>query len=68
MSPTEALQELKQNEHLRNVPEAQLQWLIDHGECRILAAGEAMFRKDDPLDHLQVLLAGCVRVYMVQGG
>nr|MCU0355159.1 cyclic nucleotide-binding domain-containing protein [Cytophagales bacterium] len=27
-----------------------------------------MFRKDDPLDHLQVLLAGCVRVYMVQGG
>jgi signal transduction histidine kinase len=67
MVQTDILQELKRNEHLQAVPEAQLQWLVDHAEIRQYAAGESIFRKGDAIDKLSVLLEGRTRIYMMQG-
>ncbi|WP_207504154.1 ATP-binding protein [Telluribacter humicola] len=60
------IQELIHNENLASVPEPQLQWLVDQGEVIHLQDGDYLFKKDDPIDHLLVVLEGHFRLYFVQ--
>ncbi|WP_247232563.1 ATP-binding protein [Telluribacter sp. SYSU D00476] len=60
------LQELIKNENLATVPEPQLQWLVDQGEIIHLQDGDYVFKKDDPVDYLWIVLEGRMRLYHVQ--
>ncbi|WP_295117681.1 ATP-binding protein [uncultured Chitinophaga sp.] len=51
---------------LRNVPEDQLQWLIDSSEHYTVAQGDYLFKKGDALDKLVVLVEGRVFMYIAQ--
>ncbi len=53
-------------DELAKVPEAQLQWLIDHSEQSNLAPGDYVFKKGDPADHMWILLEGVIHVNFTQ--
>ena len=67
-TPTCSVDLLAAHPDLNNVPEDQLQWLIDQGECWTLAKGEHMFQPDEPIVSLQVLLSGRVHFYAIRQG
>lgn len=60
------VQELITNENLKSVPEPQLRWLAEQGELIHLQDGDYLFKKDDSVDHLWIVLEGRVRLYHVQ--
>ncbi|WP_152760013.1 sensor histidine kinase [Salmonirosea aquatica] len=62
------LQELRQNESLTSVPESELQWLVDHSEIVTLEEGEYLYKKGDPVDHLLIVLAGRLRMFIDRNG
>lgn len=62
------LQELHQNENLSSVPESELQWLVDHAEIVTLEEGEYLYRKGDPVDHLLIIMAGRLRMFIDRSG
>jgi signal transduction histidine kinase len=43
---------------LAEVPDEQLQWLIDNSELRHFDTGDLVFKKGDPIDNLVVVLDG----------
>lgn len=51
-----------------NVPETQLQWLVEKGEIHTYADGDKAFRSGDAVDELRIILKGEVNMYMQQGG
>ena len=53
-------------EPLAQVPEAQLQFLIDKGQQRELATDEFLFRKDEPSNTMTLVLSGRIRIYTLQ--
>ena len=52
------LSELKRIDILSDLPEAQLEWLIENSNKRIIEAGGTLFRKDDPIDAMHIILDG----------
>lgn len=62
------LEHLKAAPDLVNVPDEQLEWLIAHGELRTFAEGETMFRRDDPIEYMYVVLEGGVQFRIEQNG
>ncbi len=60
----DALQELKINESLTSVPEAELQWLVDHSVITVVEEGEPLYQNGDPIDHLFIILEGRLRMYV----
>lgn len=64
----DVLQELRQNENLNSVPESELQWLVDHSEIVTLEEGEYLYRKGDSVDHLLIILAGRLRMFIDRNG
>lgn len=58
---------LKSFEPLADVPEDQLQWLLDNGECREFAVGETIFEIGDTFTATSFLLEGKFSVYIQQG-
>jgi signal transduction histidine kinase len=59
-----ALQELKVNESLSNVPEPELQWLVDHSEIIEVEEGKPLYQNGDPVDHLFIILEGRLRMFV----
>lgn len=59
---------LKTFDALKDVPEDQLQWLIDHSDCRELADGEKLFEPGKPIDFTNFIIGGRLRMYFYIGG
>ncbi|MBX2842962.1 MAG: cyclic nucleotide-binding domain-containing protein [Flammeovirgaceae bacterium] len=59
---------LKFHEVLGTVPESQLQWFIDHAEEYTYEVDEIIFKPNDDVIELQIVLEGVIRVYRVQNG
>lgn len=59
---------LKTFEALEEVPEDQLQWLIDNSECHILSDGEPLTQAGQPIRGPHFVIAGGIRIYMIQNG
>jgi len=55
---SEILQELKSITELKNVPDSQLQWLIDNSECNTYSEGDFLFKKGDVMDKMHIILKG----------
>ena len=51
----------------RTLPEEPLQWLIDQSTIRILESGDYLFKKDEPIDYLYVILEGKIQLRIPQG-
>lgn len=62
------LQALQEAPDLKNVPTPQLEWLLKRAECRGFKQGEQLFRKDDPIDHMYIVLYGSIQFRLEQGG
>ncbi|WP_143307122.1 sensor histidine kinase [Chitinophaga vietnamensis] len=58
--------QLQAIEEIGNVPEDQLQWLIDNSECLLVPQGDIYFRAGDPAEFMVIVLGGRARVYAVQ--
>jgi signal transduction histidine kinase len=61
------LSSLKKIVALQDVPDAELQWLIDHSELLTFEPGDELFRPGDPIDQLLVFLEGHAIVRAQQG-
>src|ERR1700733_10556366 len=59
---------LKAFDALKNVPDDQLQWLIDNSETRILNDGEHLTVQGQSLAGPHFIIGGRLIVYIVQNG
>jgi signal transduction histidine kinase len=59
---------LRAHRTLAEAPEAELDWLLEHGRFEHLAAGQQPSRKGDPVPGLYIVLGGRVTHYRDQGG
>jgi len=59
---------LKTFEALKEVPDEQLQWIIDHSICREVPDGELLFEPGMPIDLTNFIIRGKVRLYFYMGG
>jgi len=53
---------------MRDIPRAEVEWLVAHGEFRFYEAGEVVLTPADDASELIVMLSGCTTVYLGQGG
>ncbi len=53
-------------EPIANVPEEQLQYLIDNSKSYELKEDEFLFQKGQPSDHMNLILSGRIRIYSQQ--
>ncbi len=58
---------LKSLESLADVPEDQLQWLLDKATCSSYPVGSPLFKKDDCIDKMHILLEGRFVLKVQQG-
>lgn len=61
------LGQIKQIEAFAEVPEEQLQWMIDNGEVLSFDEGDYIFKPGDPIDRLIITLEGHA-VFKIQQG
>lgn len=59
---------LQQVPAISEVPENQLQWLLDHSSCQTFEPGDYLFSRGDPIDKMQVILEGKFTVKVEQNG
>lgn len=59
---------LKTFDALKDVPEEQLQWMIDRSECRMLPDGELLSEPGKPLPGTHLVISGSLKVFMPIGG
>jgi signal transduction histidine kinase len=59
---------LKSFEALKNVPDDQLQWLIDNSNCRLLNDGEQLTVQGQPIAGPHFIISGKLAIYIVQNG
>jgi signal transduction histidine kinase len=59
---------LKTFEALEEVPEDQLQWLIDNSECLMLSDGDPITQIGQPIRGPHFIIKGGIRICMVQNG
>src|ERR1700744_3514332 len=55
-------------EALKEVPEEQLQWLIDQSDCNDYADGDVIFEPGNPITGTYFVISGKVRLYLPIGG
>lgn len=55
-------------EALKDVPEDQLQWLIDQSDCLEFADGEVLAEPGNPIKYTYFIISGKVRLYLPIGG
>lgn len=63
-----SIQDLQKIQDLREVPEEQLAWLIETGECLSFKKGEFLFQPQDPINRLIVVLKGTFVLKVEQNG
>lgn len=68
MNHQQIMQRLRENEVLKDVPEPDLQWLIDNSVIQKFELGVHIFEKGDPVDTMQVFLEGKIDLTFVQNG
>lgn len=59
---------LKTFEALEEVPEDQLQWLIDNSDCYMLSDGDPVTQIGQPIHGPHFIIKGGIRICMVQNG
>jgi signal transduction histidine kinase len=59
---------LKTFEALTEVPEDQLQWLIDHSDCIMISDGELLSQPGEPIAGTYFVISGKMRLYLPIGG
>jgi signal transduction histidine kinase len=62
------IEQIKTMELLDNVPDEQLQWLIDRGEIRSYETGEQLFKRGDAIDEMYIFLTGSMKIRLEQNG
>jgi len=62
------LEELKSIELLRDLPEAQLNWLAEKATVREFNAGDVVFKKGDPIEYMDVVFEGRIVFKIEQSG
>ncbi|TWR24591.1 cyclic nucleotide-binding domain-containing protein [Mucilaginibacter achroorhodeus] len=62
------LAELKAVPALQEVPDDQLQWMLDNGQTVEIKVGERIFEKGQSLDKTYVLIEGRIRIWADQNG
>ncbi|AHM59411.1 sensor protein [Flammeovirgaceae bacterium 311] len=67
-TPDKLAKRLSGYELLQDVPQEQLLWLTRTATVRKLKAGEKLFRKDDPIDFLFLVLSGKIQFKLEQKG
>jgi signal transduction histidine kinase len=65
---TDLLRELRQVPEFKDLPETQLEWLIEKGTVMAYADGDHVFRRGAPIEQMRILLKGEVNFYIEQGG
>jgi signal transduction histidine kinase len=59
---------LKAFDALKNIPDDELQWLIDNSECHELADGEHFTTPGEPLSGPHFIISGRLVLYLIQKG
>jgi signal transduction histidine kinase len=59
---------LKTFDALKEVPDDQLQWLIDNSVCRMIPDGELMSEPGNPIQDTHFIISGKLRLYLPIGG
>ena len=62
------LEYLKENPYFKEVPEKQLQWLLDKSACQDLEEGKFLFKPDQEITCMYIVLCGRIRLYISQNG
>ena len=69
MSPSPiSIEELRTVVCLGDLPDAHLQWLIDHGECVEYEDGTTIVKTGEPIDFMMLIVEGIVSFYMAVSG
>src|ERR1700761_7630310 len=58
---------LKTFDAIHDVPEDQLQWLIDNSDCFMRADGDVLFEPGQPINKTYFIISGKLRLYMMMG-
>ncbi len=64
---TDLLQELRRVPEFKDLPQNQLDWLVEKGTVMAYADGEPAFKKGEPIEHMRILLKGEINFYIEQG-
>jgi CRP-like cAMP-binding protein len=64
MNQSVTIEELKKVIALRDLPDEHLQWILSHSDYFEFEDGQLIFKKDDPMDFMWILLEGKVNFYM----
>src|ERR1700730_5178856 len=59
---------LKTFEALKNVPDGELQWLIDNCKTYQLQNGDSLTKKGDPLTGPHFIIKGEISLFIIQNG
>ena len=59
---------LKENPYFKEVPESQLEWLLEHSSCQDLKEGEFLFQPNEEITCMHIVLCGKIRLYISQNG
>jgi signal transduction histidine kinase len=62
------LQHIQASPNFENVPVEQLEWMIARGEQRTFAEGETLFKRDDLIENMYVVLSGSLQFRLEQNG
>ena len=57
---------LKLTEAFQNVPDSQLQWLIDNSNTILVEAGDFLFKPGKPVNDTYIIISGRIRLYLLQ--
>ena len=57
---------LNQIPDFKEVPDTQLEWLIDKSECLSIPSGEMLFNPGEPIDRLLIILEGAFVIKMLR--
>src|SRR2546426_557977 len=57
---------LQSIEAIKDVPEDQLQWMIDNSEHYIIPAGEFLFKPGNPIRGTHIIISGKIRAFQLQ--
>ena len=68
MADSDLLERLREHRAVGAAPQAELEWLIAHGERRSLAVGEYLVRKGQFIPTLHIVLAGEIGHFVDHGG
>jgi len=62
------INQLRKVEALQDVPEYQLQWMAEKGKVQKFKAGDYVFKKDEPLTKMVIVLSGIISLKISQNG